>query len=504
MTPGSVRAAQAEATAEAAAHAATASLAAGSSAAAAHAASKAKWAPMYEAHRWASVAPPPPDPSDVPMHRAISMAKLVLRSSADLSSAEVHEISPLRAGDTLLVMQEVQMADGRVRSQVAKESHPRGMRIDTLGWVTSLKPTTGRTLERIADDTSAEDAMRRSRSPRRSRSSSPTGSARRCPATLQGAHALRDRELAEKHYRTADAKEEAVFSTLEERIGWLLVVLNASDAALMAEFDTVSADGSGDAELSPLEFRALVRGLGAAHPRTASISQRLLQSEILTPDDTIDQFYQTLDVDGSGALKVTELSVTLSKLKGTHNRTKYVDGASKIEALRVAGAAFDDATSAATAYEKAVAALEELRGSVTVSARLGDLLVSRSINVNDLRTRWDADGNGKLNRDECARSCQRPTRTQHTLVLAPSFAYALPQPLFPAHDVSERPASAPVHRFDTNIRGLGFEATDDELTELFASFDKDHSQHAGAHTFAPSRTQITQPRPRGDCCRLFS
>ena len=65
----------------------------------------------------------------------------------------------------------------------------------------------------------------------------------------------------------------------------------------------------------------------------------------------------------------------------------------------------------------------------SVESRLGDLLKEKKIKVGDLRNKWDADGNGKLTREE----------------------------------------------FDSNIAEIGFAATEEEMTTLFTSFDQDQS-----------------------------
>ena len=79
----------------------------------------------YELH------PPPPA-----LLRVRTNAKLVVRSEAGLDSKKRGELA---AGSAVLLLKEVENADGVVRAAVATESSPRGVMIDPLGWVTSFK-----------------------------------------------------------------------------------------------------------------------------------------------------------------------------------------------------------------------------------------------------------------------------------------------------------------------------------------------------------------------------
>lgn len=85
----------------------------------------------------------------------------------------------------------------------------------------------------------------------------------------------------------------------------------------------------------------------------------------------------------------------------------------------------------------------------TVASRLGDLLKERKIKVGDLKAKWDGDGNGKLDFAEFSKHLSGP-------------------------------------------KGLGFEATEIELRELFAVLDHDHSGSLASKELVAAMTKLKQ------------
>lgn len=151
-------------------------------------------------------------------------------------------------------------------------------------------------------------------------------------------------------------------------------------------------------------------------------------------------------IDGSGTLEVREIEIAFSKLKGALKRERYTKPAERVTALREAATAIEAFAPTVAFLEKEEKVLEVLRKG-TVNSRLGDLLKEKNIDVNDLRTKWDGDGNGKLDLEE----------------------------------------------FSKNIRGgLGFVATDAEMANLFKSLDADNSGSLASKELVSTLAKLLQ------------
>lgn len=77
-----------------------------------------------------------PDHSKVHIRRAISSAKLVVRSGASLGSKKLCE---LERGSHVLMLEQVGLESGDVRARVGRDSTPRGLCVNPVGWVTARK-----------------------------------------------------------------------------------------------------------------------------------------------------------------------------------------------------------------------------------------------------------------------------------------------------------------------------------------------------------------------------
>lgn len=288
----------------------------------------------------------------------MSLDKLVIRRGVSLDSAK---LGSLRAGRGVLILEESQTADGTKRTRVGKESSPRGAGVEPLGWITSFKDGEAK-LAPLADE--APDGTNRiSRlSPRPAMAPSPrVGSADSMATRI----AARRRERPGKNYemvierlrrnadvelerqrgpppepaflsadalrqkakdRLADAseREESIFDSTEEQLGFCLVKLNVVDtAAYVAEWDE---DGNGLIDID--EFRQCFRKIGTNAKATMGVS-RLMQED-LCPDQQVDALFRKLDIDGDGEISAQEMEIAFSKLKGNIKRSKYVEVGDKV------------------------------------------------------------------------------------------------------------------------------------------------------------------------------
>lgn len=417
--------------------------------------------------------------SESKIPRAISLDKLVIRKGANLDSLRLGSLLP---GRGVLILEENVMPDGSKRTRVGKESSPRGFAVEPLGWVTSIKDGEAK-LAPLADG--APDATNRTShlSPRvypheqgGSPRSSPADSmasriaARRREkpgknyemvverlrrrADMELAAALgpppepdflsADMLLEKAHERVVEAsdREESMFDTTEEQLAFCLLKLSASEAsAVIREWDE---DGNGQIDRD--EFRQMFRKIGAKAKETLGVS-RLMQEDVC-PDAQVDALHRKLDTDGNGMIDQEELEVAFSKMKGNIKRSKYSEVASRVSKLRAEAEAYEEAAALVTKLQDEEALLEGMRTG-TVASRLGDLLKERKIKVGDLKAKWDGDGNGKLDFDEFRKHLSGP-------------------------------------------KGLGFEATEAELSELFNQLDNDQSGSLASKELVAAMTKLKQ------------
>ena len=187
--------------------------------------------------------------------------KSIVRTGASLGSPEA---GTLRVGTMVVQIDQCTLPDGVVRSWVARESEPRGINIEPVGWITSFKPkSAGATGQNALERPMAGETLESlsSRIVQRHMSLT-TESVVEAPTVGPGnwmtidaltLHAAAQRTLARN-------LEEKVFDECQERVGILLVELD------MVPEDEVprrcDAIGAGE-ELGRLMFRSLVRGLKA-------------------------------------------------------------------------------------------------------------------------------------------------------------------------------------------------------------------------------------------------
>ena len=159
--------------------------------------------------------------------RAICLDKLVIRKGHELESDRVGN---LLEGTPVLVLEEQTLRDGTVRSRVGKESSPRGVVVDTIGWITSVKEGKGKLRPLTDADQTAIGSARRSPKRREAqvRADSPA------PTWLTTSELS---ERAQAQWTAASSLEARVFDTVEERLGYLLVAMDRSEEEMLLEFD---------------------------------------------------------------------------------------------------------------------------------------------------------------------------------------------------------------------------------------------------------------------------
>ena len=263
-------------------------------------------------------------------------------------------------------------------------------------------------------------------------------------------------DKARAHREAADVAEAKAFRCIEERLGFLLMRMDVGEEELLQQFDA-----NNDGVMNKAEFRSLVRTLGSSTPGLANISAMMQPDK--SSDAEIDALFSALDIDGSASLEVREIGIAFSKLKGALRRQKYADRAARVERIRAAAVAHDQAAVQVKMLEVEQKALDEIIGG-TVKTRLGDCLKEKNIKVSDLKAKWDADGNGKLDRPE----------------------------------------------FCKNIRSLGFEkseCTDAEMHELFDELDADSSGSLASKELVASLKQLlldSQNKQANEAARVIA
>lgn len=185
--------------------------------------------------------------------------KSIVREGASLDSPEMGN---LRVGTMVVVLDECTMPDGVVRSWVGRESVPRGINVESIGWITSSKPKSDNAagqnaLERPGAGDTIESLASRIVQHHASLAAErvvviPTvGPGDWMTTDTLTMHATAQRKLARN-------LEEKIFDQCEERVGILLVELDmAFDEEVPRRCDAI---GAGDS-LGRDQFRTLVRGL---------------------------------------------------------------------------------------------------------------------------------------------------------------------------------------------------------------------------------------------------
>jgi len=233
-------------------------------------------------------------PTPMQMDKGVSMERLIVRKAVGLDSDRVGSV---QVGSIVCVLAEETLADGTVRSQVGKDSSPRGFAVQRMGWVTSFKPSglgvgpDGKRMLQRADEPPSSDRPTDSMASRIAKRRSNRQQERVLVTTVgfassseMSAHASAMREEA----AVVEAKE---FPTLEARLGQLLIARNVTDPELTRRCGAIDAKTA----LTAVHFRQLVRGL--------------LSDPGLTPVDVItsvgddgpmDVLHKKLDIDSGG------------------------------------------------------------------------------------------------------------------------------------------------------------------------------------------------------------
>ena len=143
----------------------------------------------------------------------------------------------------------------------------------------------------------------------------------------------------------------------------------------------------------------------------------------------VDALFEAFDVDGGGSLDPDELKAAFKKLQMHAIKREqqlpavlekvayYEQRAAKVQA------AIDAAKDATRSGEQA----KNVHATTPVDVRLGSLLRKKSMKASEIIQRWDPSGDGQID----------------------------------------------IFEFRTNVRGLGLEASNDELDDLFRSLDED-------------------------------
>jgi Ca2+-binding EF-hand superfamily protein len=349
------------------------------------------------------------------------MEKLLVRRGSSLSSAKVGSVGGKPGEELVLLFDGHKLDDGTtVRARIGRDMERT---VQQLGWVTSIKgeknflaPVSTDLDERIGANKRAESASVASRiAQRRQAKHRPAA-----PVPWHSSSALAERASVLR--RAAAAHEVRVFDAIEERIGHVLRASKRSDYDLGA-----ASDSDGDGELSRDEFRRLVHGLA----QDADAADAVVTS--MGSDEEIDGLFEAMDVDGSGALRLREVQIAFAKLKAGVRYDAYDRAARELKALRAGAIAVQTMVEETRASEGKDAELALCKRG-TVRTRLGDLLRAKSVKLQELRHKWDRDGNGKLDSAE----------------------------------------------FSARVRELGFEATDAEVHGLFCELDTDKSRSLAA------------------------
>ena len=153
-------------------------------------------------------------------------------------------------------------------------------------------------------------------------------------------------------------------------------------------FSRLLAPSTGDGSVTKQEFRLCVRKLFKKPPETK----------------VVDALFKTLDADGGGELDMGELKAALKNMMSAHSNRKAAGATAmvKVAAKREQAKALREGSIAAavTDSEAAVAALQKLRRTSSIESQLGDIINSKGWKASDVATKWDASGDGELDKKE--------------------------------------------------------------------------------------------------------
>jgi len=199
-------------------------------------------------------------------------------------------------------------------------------------------------------------------------------------------------------FRTSDV--EAAVALLEERALEEETVANGT--SLSAQIGEVLAgrgtkklddllrdwDPNGDGSVTKQEFRVCVRKLFKKPPDTRET----------------DALFAALDSDGGGELNMEELKSALKKMIAAHNNRKatHAIAMAKVTTFHERAKALREGSiaSAVRASEAACLAFQEVRKLGSLGSQLGEVINSKGMKASDVATKWDASGDGELDKKE--------------------------------------------------------------------------------------------------------
>jgi len=251
-----------------------------------------------------------------------------------------------------------------------RKSAPERSKASTTNLAAELDATAGKSASQTGSDSAIEAAAGEP-------SSAPKAAA--APEVVfqssKGLFEIERRLLAD-----SDVEEAKCFDTVASKLGRLLMEKAIKVEGLMSEWDR-----NHDGDISKQEFRLNVRKLG------------LLEGEASTKE--LDALYESLDVDGSGALDLEEMKYAL---KGLQSNARVAQGQRKrtlewVEKLRVVAALFGAAAADTMTYEVEKQKLDEMRRTLADGSpanALGLLFKKQGIKGVDVVSTWDKEGTG--------------------------------------------------------------------------------------------------------------
>ena len=163
--------------------------------------------------------------------------------------------------------------------------------------------------------------------------------------------------------------------------------------------------------------------------RSASASASASSQVVDEPNvKLIDELFGEMDDDGGGSLDTSELTAAMKKLQeqARLNEETAAKVHERVDFLKSRLEQAVDVVQKTSEAEQADLKVQELKGNVRCSARVGALLLKKNTKIGDLVNTWEST-DGEVNK----------------------------------------------RQFRKNVRVLGIEAEDDELDELFDSLDED-------------------------------
>jgi len=185
--------------------------------------------------------------------------------------------------------------------------------------------------------------------------------------------------------QAAELEARDCYKTFELRLG--AVILKRLGEAGKIEDLLREWDGNGDGDVSKIEFRQCVTGKSL---------------KMKAPNKEIDDFFSTIDADGSGSVDLKELKPAIKMLKekasaADAQKQRFTDRAKelrdKVELIKKSAEDTD-------AVEKYEAKLIDMKVNPNIDARIGLALNAKNMKVIEIVGKWDKDGDGTVDKEE--------------------------------------------------------------------------------------------------------